>query len=554
MVIRFGPAPGGSATISAPTRRIDRPARLHSSLCAVAVLSAALLLLSACSDTPQSASELHYGLTLAPTGIDPHLNSSVELGIPLSSVYDTLVFLDPESGEFVPGLATQWDISPDGQTYTFRLRDDVSFHDGQPFDAAAVVANIDYVTDPDHHSQKAAAMLGPLERIEALDEYTVVFQLQRPFAPLLDSLSQVYLGMASPAALESWGPGDYQFHQVGSGPYRFVEYLPNQRLTLERNPDYAWGPSIYRSDQAAIDRIVFEFFEDPATRAVALESGRVEIIGELPAHEAERFAASGQFELQTVTIPGQPLQYLFNTQLAPTDDPLVREALVLSVDRRQVVETVFGKYSPVATGPLTSVSFGYAADAALPSYDPAAATERLVRAGWSRAHEQDRWIKQGRPMRLRLVVPNWGSNPEVAQLVASYWEQLGAEVELEVMLGFGPLTQAQATGDYHAIGFYNFGSDPDLLRPFFSLDGFFNWGGYDDPQLDRLLEQAAAQHASRGERAELYRTAIQRINSQFLILPIRDYVNLMGVSQRVDGLRFSAQGWFPYLIDLSLQP
>ncbi len=167
-------------------------------------------LASACQTSSDTMPTLNYGLTLAPSGIDPHLNASAELGIPLNSVYDTLVFLDPESSEFVPGLAERWEISSDGLRYTFYLREDVRFHDGTPFNAQAVQDNLDYTLNPDNHSQKAATMLGPLNQMEILDEHTIAFVLDEPFAPLLDSLSQVYLGMASPTALKQWGASEYQ--------------------------------------------------------------------------------------------------------------------------------------------------------------------------------------------------------------------------------------------------------------------------------------------------------------------------------------------------------
>ena len=175
-------------------------------------------LTSACQPSSEAESTLHYGLTLAPSGIDPHLNASAELGIPLNSVYDTLVFLDPDSREFVSGLAERWQLSSDGLRYTFYLRKDVRFHDGTPFNAQAVQENLDYILDPDNHSQKAATMLGPLNQTEILDDHTIALVLDEPFAPLLDSLSQVYLGMASPTALNQWGASEYQFHQVGTGP------------------------------------------------------------------------------------------------------------------------------------------------------------------------------------------------------------------------------------------------------------------------------------------------------------------------------------------------
>jgi peptide/nickel transport system substrate-binding protein len=209
-----------------------------------ALLLSSVLLYGACAGPPAAGTALKYGLTLAPSGLDPHLNASAELGIPLTSVYDTLVFRDPVSGDVIPGLAESWKVSPDGLIYTFQLRSDVHFHDGTAFDADAVRENIAYVTDPDNHSQKAASMLGPLAEVSVLGPYQVAFQLSEPYAPLLDSLSQVYLGMASPSALRQWGPAEYQFHQVGTGPYKFIEYIPNEHIVLERNEDYNWGPSI----------------------------------------------------------------------------------------------------------------------------------------------------------------------------------------------------------------------------------------------------------------------------------------------------------------------
>ena len=518
--------------------------RLKPILCLCLLAAAA-----ACGQAGTQTDTLRYGLTLAPSGIDPHLNASVELGIPLSSVYDTLVFLDPETGQFVPGLAERWEVTPDGLRYTFFLRQDVVFHDGSPFNAQAVQSNLNRILDPENRSQRALSMLGPLREVQVLDDFTVALDLAAPYAPLLDSLSQVYLGMASPQALEQWGPADYQFHQVGTGPYRFVAYLPNDQLTLERNPDYAWAPAIYRQPRAVIDTVTFRFYEDEATRALALESGEVDVIGELPALEAERLAEASEFEIYPVEIPGQPLQFLFNTQRPPTDDPRVREALVLGVERAAIVRTVFGQYSPVAQGPLAAVTPGFSAQQAFGGFDPVRAAELLDSAGW-RPDSQGRRARNGDPLRLLLVAPNWGSNPEVGQLLASAWEALGAQVELQVAPGFGPLNQAQQQGEYHAIGMNTFGSDPDLLRPFFASDGFFNWSGYRDAGLDTLLDQAAQTSTSQDARLELYAGVASKIREQWLILPVRDYVNLVGASQQLQGLRFSAQGWFPYLIEL----
>jgi len=511
------------------------------------------LLLASCAAPAASGDSLRYGLTLSPSGLDPHINASSELTIPLGSIYDTLVFQDSESGEFVPGLAESWEVSADGRQYTFHLRQGVRFHDGTAFDAEAVRLNLERVRDPANLSQKAASMLGPLESVDVVDTSTVVLRLSRPFAPLLDSLSQVYLGIASPTALAKWGTGEYQFHQVGTGPYRFVEYIPNDHVTLEANPDYAWGPSVYQQARPHFDRVTFRFFEDPATRALALESGEVDVIGEVPPHDAERLASSGEFLLQAVPIPGQPLQLLFNASRAPTDDPSVRQALLLSLDRPQIVATVFGSQSAVAEGLLSASTAGASRVVPADQYDPAQAAALLEAAGW-RLGADGRRARQSQPLSIALVVPPWGSNPEAAQLVSAAWEELGVEVDLQVAPGFGPLKQAQSTGEYNLIGVNLFGSDPDLLRPFFASEGLYNWTGWSDPELDALLVAGAESVAPRPERMALYAQVADRVAAQALVLPIRDYTNLVVRRTGLTDLRFSPQGWNPYLIDLQPAP
>ncbi len=511
------------------------------------------LALAACTSATSTPDSLAYGLTLAPTGIDPHLNASAELGIPLTSVYDTLVVQDPSSGELLPGLAVRWEISDDGRRYTFHLRDGVRFHDGTGFDASAVVANLDYVTNPDHHSQKAIFLLGPLDRAEAVDRLTVDLVLREPFPPLLDSLAQVYLGMASPAALDRWGPAEYPFHQVGTGPYRFVEYVPNDHLTLERNPDYGWAPAIYREPRPAFEKITFRFYEDPATRPLALESGEVDVLGEVPPLDAARLDSLPGFSLHPVPIPGQPTQFLFNQALPPTDEARVREALVAAVDRETIVQTVFGPASPIAEAALSQGLLPSGFNNPYPPYDPARAAALLEEAGWTADPDGVR-RRAGLPLQLSIVTPNWGGHVDVAQLIEAAWERIGAAVTIEVAPGFGLLREARDRGAYHLIGINFFGTDPDLLRPMFVSDGLYNWMGLHDPVLDRLLIGAATRDLPAAERDLLYDQALSRIREQVLLLPVRDYVNLVVASDRLDGISFSYQGWFPLLHDFRPAP
>jgi peptide/nickel transport system substrate-binding protein len=178
----------------------------------------------------------------------------------------------------------------------------------------------------------------------------------------------------------------------------------------------------------------------------------------------------------------------------------------------------------------------------------------LDAAGWRDEDGDGTRSRENQPLQIHIVAPSWGSNSEVAQLLRAAWETVGASVELEVAPGFGPLNEMQAAGEYHLIGINLFDSDPDLLRSFYASDGFYNWTGYADSELDALLTQAAEAALDPELRWELYAAAATRIRDQALLIPIRDYVNLVVTNNRIQGLHFSAQGWFPLLIDLKMTP
>jgi peptide/nickel transport system substrate-binding protein len=507
--------------------------------------------LAACSLAPATkGGKLTYGLTLAPSGIDPHVNASSELGIPLTSVYDPLVWQDLD-GEFVPGLAESWEVSDDDLIYTFYLRQDVKFHDGTPFNAQAVKFNLDRIVDPQTKSQKAVFMLGPYDHAEVVDDHTIKIYLKEPFAPLLDSLSQVYLGMASPAAVEKWGL-DYQMHQVGTGPFMFKEYVPKDHLTLTRNPDYNWAPAIFsHQGPAYLEEIEFRFFVEPATRALALEAGEAHVMGEIPPQDAQRLSDDPDFELMPVAVPGTPLMLFINTERPPTDDLSVRRALIYATDREAIVTAIFRDLSPVAHGPLNAVTIGYDEEVeGLYDYNPEQAKDLLKEAGWVDVDGDGVLEKDGQPLRVEAYLMDWGFMPEVAQLLQAQFKAIGGEM-LSQVVAYPAALEAAREGKHNLIPFTLSSSDPDILRTFFHSDGGFNWAKVRDPNLDGLLDEGA-RTLDPEKRKALYAEAQQMIMAEALIIPIRDYVNLNAASAQVKGLRYDSRGWFPWLYDVYL--
>ncbi len=544
----------------------------------IITLLTALLLLSACTGLQNNQGEgprIVYGLTLMPSGFDPHIHASAELGIPLRSVYDTLVYKDPSTGEFVPGLAARWDMSADGLSYTFYLRNDVTFHDGTPFNAQAVGVNLDRILAAETGSQKARFMLGPISGYQIIDDHTIRLTFTEPYAPLLDSLSQVYLGIASPTQLAQYDNATYQFHQVGTGPYRMVEYVPGDRFVIVRYEDYAWGPPFYVEPARPIQTFEFRFFEDAPTRALALEGGDAQIIGEIQPIDAQLLAGNASLRLYPVPIPGQPMQFLMNTQRFPTDSVTVRRALIYATNRTAIVDAIFQRFSPVADGPLSQATQYYSPDvASLYAHDPGQAQSLLFAAGFTGIRDDGilfiptgpaatpepgqptptaETAPSGIPLQLIMIVPPWGLTPEVAQLIQSQWRELGIEVEIRQVAGFGQLQEAARSGDYNLIALNFFGSDPSLLSQFFATGASLNWTGYSDFELDTYLQEGTRQ-PDPDTRAQMYAAAQTRIMEQALILPIRDYVNLVGASADLQGVAFDAQGWFPLLYNFSLSP
>lgn len=514
------------------------------------LLAVISILLVSCNEQPSGGS-LVYGLTLSPSGIDPHVDASSELGIPLTSVYDPLVWLSPD-GRFVSGLAREWEISEDGLTYTFRLREDVTFHDGTPFNAEAVRFSLDRIADPEIQSRKAAGMLGPYDRTEVVDEYTVRVHFEEPYAPFLASLSTVYLAMVSPEAVAEWGD-EYQFHQVGTGPFIFEEYVPKDHLTLVRNPDYDWAPSFFEHQgPPRLEEVTFRFYSDPATRALALESGEADVMGEIPPQDAVRLDESPDYTLVPVSVPGQPLQFFVNTQRAPLDSQQVRQALVYAVNRPAIVQTVFREYSLPAYGPLTRPTFGYDPDVeGTYAYDVDQAASLLEEAGWTDSDGDGIRDRDGEPLRLEAILMSWGYIPEVGQMMQDQFKKVGVEMESRE-LTFSNAIGEVAEGSYDLVPFLFSSSDPDIIRTTFhssNVDGGFNWSKFSDPQLDAWLE-AGREEMDEAARREIYANIQQHIMEQAIIVPIRDYVNLNAAHADVQNLRYDGQGWFPWLYEV----
>ncbi len=263
------------------------------------------------SSEPQVGGELTFVVATEPDGVDAHLAAYANAFLVNRNICDSLVAKTAEA-EFVPHLATAWEIAEDGLSYTFTLRDDVTFHDGTPFNAEAVKYNLERVASPELASRLAVSYLGPFESAEVLDEYTVKVNFSRPHAAFMNVFAS-WVGMVSPTAAAAADPADFNWMPICSGPFKFEEYVAQSHVSFVVNPDYAWAPAIFTHEgRAYLDRVVIRFISDESTRVAALETGEVDAIKDVPASALNMLKEMGTWTIVEQELAGSGIHYVPN--------------------------------------------------------------------------------------------------------------------------------------------------------------------------------------------------------------------------------------------------
>lgn len=502
--------------------------------------------------SPVSGGTLGYAIVDEPTMLDPNKSTQRSDQTVFFSIYDCLVALDPESQEFVPWLAESWEVSDDGLTYTFHLRDDVTFHDGTPFNAEAAKFNFDRTHDPATNSI-ASVPRASFGSAEVIDEHTLQINLLEPVAAFLDYVSYAYR-MASPAAVAEWGNDDFGRHPVGTGPFKFVEWVAADHITLEKNPDHNWGPAIASNQGGAyLDQVVFRIIPESGTRVGLLENDEIQAAMTIPSIEAERLKGEPDFQLVVGIVPGIPFHFAINSTKAPTDELAVRQAMNYGVNRDAIVQTIFGAYQELgantaADNILTPNTFGFDPTAAIYTYDPERAQQLLEEAGWIDGDGDGIREKDGQP--LKIILGTWETQ-SVADVAQAQLRDIGMDVEVRVSPAL-TVNEQQQQGISNGSPLPAARSDPDALRTFLHSENLGGWNFYfySDPELDAWLEQATVE-SDRAIRADLYSKVAHRVMEQGIMFPMYNRDNVVVARSSVHDLHFD-RGFFPLLGDVWL--
>lgn len=464
-------------------------------------LAAALLVSTALHAEPVSGGRANVVIQPEPPSLMVGLVQNGPTQMVAGNIYEGLLRYDNDLNP-MPQLAKEWEVSEDGLTYTFKLHENVKWHDGEPFTSADVVFSADVFLRETHARLRTS--LEHVESITAPDDHTVVFKLKQPFGPFLGIFEVGTMPMIPKHIYEGT---DYKTNEanntpIGTGPFKFEEWVKGSHILLTKNEDY------YEEGKPYLDEIYWHVIPDAASRAVAYETGVVDI---LPGGSIENFDVPRITEMDNTCVTDKgweyfgPLSWMWlNNREGPTADKRFRQAVMYAMDREFAKSALWNDLGKVATGPVSSSTRFYTDDVNTYEYNPDKAKELLEEMGYD-----------GETVRL-LPLPYGETWQRWAEAVKQNLGEVGINVEI-VSTDVAGWNQKLAEWDYDMAFtyLYQYG-DPALgvARTYISSNiakgsQWNNVEGYENEKVDELFAKAAVAVTAE-ERQEIY-TELQKI-------------------------------------------
>ncbi|WP_250285767.1 MULTISPECIES: ABC transporter substrate-binding protein [unclassified Frankia] len=524
----------------------------------------AALVLGACgssdggSSTPRAAApstggSVTYAIDTEPVCYNVHVSPQDITAEVQRNVVDSLLFFDANQ-KIHPWLATSWETSSDFKTFTFKLRTDVTFTDGTPFDANAVKANFDHIANPKTKSQYASTLIKSYTGTEVVDPHTVKISFSAPSAPFLQAVSTPYLGFYSPKTLQenadklcAEGPA-----QVGTGPFTVAEYTKGQSVRFVRNPNYRWAPEGAANTGAAyLDALTIRVLPEDSTRVGVLTSGQVDGARAVPPANVAAVEANKALGTVRLQAAGGTYQIYLNVTRAPLTDQRVRTAIQRGIDLGKDVQAVyFGQYQR-AWSPLAPSTPSY--DKSLENtwpFDQAVSNRLLDEAGWTGRDAEGYRTKDGK--RLAVVWPLMPAEyirdqrVVLGQAIQADLKKIGIDLQRPTF-DIGTFVTKGYAGEFDILDSSWARPEPDILRLFFNSTSSAATGGQNasfisDPQLDEWTNAGAATLDTK-IRDDVYGKTQKRVIELAASVPVYIPTTVVGLSKQLHGVTFDASSW-----------
>jgi len=501
-----------------------------------------ILLQCACQPGKTGGDKIVIAQSAEPRSLDPQVatgNTDFQVA---SQIFEGLVKFRRGSLEVGPSLAKDWEVLQDGKVYRFFLKENVTFHDGTPFNAESVVFTFERMLDPDHESADTGPFplsffFSSVEKVVAENASTVRFELSEPFAPLLSNLAYPTGYIVSPTALGKHGK-EFGRNPVGTGPYQFAGWDSRRRIVLERNESFHGQP-------AAMENVYYRPVQDPNTRITDLLSGQVDLVLEVPAALVSFLDRKEGFS--TSRAVGPHLWFvILNLRNPALQDVRLRRAMQLAIDRQGIANDLLQGTASVPSGPIPEAFDWIDLDTNPMPFDPAEA-RRLVEAV-----KEDR----GGIPPLTFLATESGSGMleplRMAEAIQADLRAVGLEVEIEVYEWNSYLAKVngglEGTGDLAEMAWMV--NDPDTL-PYLALrreawpeGGGFNSGYYENPLVDSWIE-TARRELDPEKRADLYRKIHHKVREDLPWLFIASWRQTVVYQSDLDGVELQSSFLLP---------
>lgn len=460
-------------------------------------------------------------------------------------ILDPLVWQAPD-GTFSPALAESWESSDDGLTWTFTLRDDVTFHDGNPLTADDVEASVQ------RFFVEGNTLNAPswYESSKVVDENTWELTTPQAYANILQQLSNPDFPILSAESIEEYTDGDRCADPttiVGTGPFIPTEYEKGSTLTLERNEDYAWGPEFAENTGPAyFETLEIRFVPEAQARVGALLSGQADAASAVPPLNADEIENADGFELLNAPATGVPFTAPLNTTSGPTADVRVREALQRSVDLDEIVDSIYaGRYDRAwtALAPTTPPlgSYNEELEGQL-TYDPEAAAALLAEAGYTEKNEDGILVKDGEPLVLRWIVDSGDIRDQrdvLIEAIQAGAREVGFDIQIEQLDTAAYLARIEEN-TYEALAESWGQSDAFILGVI--VGPIVNYSKYENDALNAAVFEAWAS-PDEERRVELHQEIQQIVADDAVVWPLYVQNFIVATGDDISGLTFDPVGY-----------